>query len=245
MHRATATTDSVALPTMLRLVQPSEAEAVYEVHAIVRRSLPHASFMYGREPDFFRDIASRSGRLIGAYCGDQLVGYAALSMEQPSKASHWRYLQHLCIAADEIAEGAGGAVLPEYRRMGVHGQLLRERNRVASGLGLKFQTSIVAPANIASLRSFLRERFLIAARYQDGDGDNYLMLKPLVGRMTFDSEPGHQAALDDVAGNFRFLQSGLCGVPCEHGKALHIRYHAIAHSAEAPPGFRRGGFRAQ
>ena len=236
MRHVAAKADDAASATLLRLVRPDESEAVHHVHLAVRRTLLDRRFMYEHGRDFFRDVASGGGRLVGAYRDDELIGYLAFHFGQETHSSHWRHLHHLSVPAGEIAEGAGGGILQQSRRRGLFTRLLRKRYDVARELGLKFQTSIVAPDNIACLRSLLEEGCLIAARYEDQDGDNYLLLKSLVGRVPLHELPGCPVALDDVASNLRFLRSGFCGVPCGNGEALRVRYvRAVALPTSSNP----------
>ena len=206
--------DSCSSPEV-RLLDRADARAAFDVHRRALENLADKNFMYSRDLDYFTAIAQDEGRLIGAYINQELIGYIATRLPGLGNSTHWMSLQHLPIDPRCLSEGAGSAVLPEYRSRGLFSKLLTARNAVALSLGAEFQTSVVAPSNLSCLLPVLADDSLMAATYEDHTGLNYLLVRPLAKGLETADRSGPVVSVEDTAGNLFHLSTGKIGVP--HG----------------------------
>jgi len=202
-------------------VNKADAPAAFDVHRRALANLADKSFMYSRDLDYFTAIAQDEGRLIGAYIDRELVGYIAVRLPGSASNTHWKSLRHLPIDPRCVSEGAGSAVLPEYRSKGLFSKLLSARNAIALSLGAEFQTSIVAPGNLSCLLPVLADHSLMAATYEDHTGINYLLIKPLAQALEAGSRSGTIISVGDTAGNLLHLSNGEIGVPYDHNQVTY------------------------
>jgi len=205
----------------VRLLDRADARAAFDVHRRALENLADKSFMYSRDLDYFTAIAQDEGRLIGAYIERELVGYIAVRLPGLAINTHWKSLQHLPIDPRCISEGAGSAVLPEYRSRGLFSKLLTARNAIALSLGAEFQTSVVAPGNLSCLLPVLADDSLMAATYGDHTGTNYLLVKPLVRGLEAAGQSGIAVSVEDIAGNLFHLSTGEIGVLSDYRQVVY------------------------
>lgn len=214
--------------TQFRFLTEADAEAVHVTHKRIFESITNKAFMYLHSEDFFRTIARKQGRLIGAFRNRDLIGYAALRLPGLAHNTHWRSLDRLSFKGEVVAEGAGCAVLPEFRNCGIFRELLRKRNEAASHFGAQYQTSIVAPTNFASLFPLLAEGFFIAAAHKDESGYNYLMVKPLLFEFLPPGGAGFIVSPHDAITNlFCLCEREMIGLPDPRGDAIQLKYYLI------------------
>jgi hypothetical protein len=155
------------------------------------------------------------------YIGRELVGYIAVRLPGLAINTHWKSLQHLPIDSRGVSEGAGSAILPEYRSKGLFSKLLSARNAIALSLGAEFQTSIVAPGNFSCLLPVLADHSLMAATYEDHTGLNYLLIRPLAQGLEAADRSGTVISVEDTAGNIFHLSNGEIGVPYRHKQVTY------------------------
>jgi hypothetical protein len=206
-----------------RLLTEADAEVAYYIHRSVFSALPNQSFMYEHDLSFFVDLIKTKGRMIGAYLGATLIGYIGFRLAGFSE-SHWSLLTHLQVKREMVTEGAGAAVLPDFRKKGVYSELLRYRNGEAQALGAQFQTTVVALRNTASLKPVLVDGSLMAAIFEDETGLNYLLVKPLFNTVHRSGE-GAIVSPYDVLENDRYLSQNFIGFPQAKGGDLEIMYY--------------------
>jgi Acetyltransferase (GNAT) family len=220
---AGATTPTAALK--FRLLTEADAETVYHVHRRVFSTLSDKSFMYQRELTFFVDMVERKGRIVGAYIDGTLIGYIAFRLAGNPENRHWNSLRHIPLEREMVAEGAGGAVLPEFRNRGVFRGLLRRRHAEAKASGAKFQTTVVAPRNTDCLVPILADGSLMSAVLEDATGKNYLLMKPLLSTV---NKIGSGAAVSpyDVSANISSLAENYVGIPNSRGGDIQIVYYS-------------------
>ena len=208
-----------------RLLTGSDAGAAYRVHRKVFSALTNKNFMYEHDLQFFVDLIQSNGRMIGAFFDESLIGYIGFRYAGLSENRHWRLLKHLQINQESMAEGAGGAVLPEFRKRGIYGRLLQRRNEEAKTSGAMFQSTVVASDNTASLTPVLHTGFLVSAVFEDETGINYLFVKPLWNSVHA-SGNGMTISLHDVSENVRHLSKKHIGLPRLGGGTLEVTYYS-------------------
>lgn len=211
--------------TVFLILKTSNIPELYALHCEVLRTLRNRHFMYSHELEYFHDVVERRGHVIGAYAANRLLGYGAFLKPGEQVAGHGREMRHLGIGPDSIAESAGAAVHPDYRNRGLFTQLFRERFRLGSALGYAFITFVVSPDNLVSLKVLLRLQCIMVANYRDIDGDNYLLLKPLIEPFPCPSCKGPIVALDDRRGHFHHLFDGKkIGIADTESGELAVKY---------------------
>ncbi len=208
-----------------RLLTEADAEAAYHVNRSVFSALSDRSFMYEHDLSFFVDLIKRKGRMIGAYFDARLIGYIGFRLPGCSENGHWKLLTHFQVKREMVTEGAGGAVLPGFRKRGVYSALLRYRNEEAKALGAQVQTSVVAPRNWASLMPILTDGSLMSAVFEDVTGMNYLLAKPLLSTVHRSGE-GAIVSPHDIAANICHLSQNYIGFPQSNGSHIEIMYYS-------------------
>jgi hypothetical protein len=216
---------TVAADLQFRLLTEADADAAYHVHTEVFSGLHDQSFMYQHDRSFFANLITRKGRMIGAYFDASLIAYIGLYLPGRAENRHWTLLTHLHFEREIVAEGAGGAVLPGFRKRGVYRALLRLSNEEAKSSGAQFQTSVVAPQNWASLMPLLTEGFLMAAAFEDATGMNYLLVKPLLSTV-HRSGKATSVSVHDISANIGHLSRNDIGFPQPNGKHVELLYYS-------------------
>jgi predicted N-acetyltransferase YhbS len=225
MILSAAGTPGTTADFQFRLLTGADAEAAYRVHRRVFSALINKNFMYEHDLQFFVDLIQSKGRMIGAFFDESLVGYIGFRYAGLSENRHWRLLKHLQIKQESMAEGAGGAVLPEFRQRGIYGQLLQQRNEEAKTSGAMFQSTVVASDNTSSLKPVLNAGFLVSGVFEDETGINYLFVKPLWNAVHASGD-GITISLHDVSENVRRLSKKHVGLPRLGGDTLEVRYYS-------------------
>ena len=210
---------------VFRVLKSIDVPELHALHCEVLRTLRNRSFMYSHNLEYFHEVVERRGHVIGAYGANFLLGYGAFLKPGEPVAGHGHELRHLGISPVGIAESAGAAVHPDCRKQGLFTQLIRKRFRFGGLLGYAFMTCVVSPDNLVSLRVLLRMQCIMVANHRDVDGDNYLLLKPLIEPFPCPAYKGSIVALDDRKGHFHHLSDGKkIGIPDKGNGELAVKY---------------------
>lgn len=214
--------------TAFQILKSADIPELHALHCEVLRMLRNRSFMYSHDLEYFHDVVERRGHVIGAYAANRLLGYGAFLKPGEQVAGHGREMRHLGISPDSIAESAGAAVHPDYRRQGLFTQLFRERFRLGSALGYAFMTFVVSPDNLVSLKVLLRMQCIMVANFRDIDGDNYLLLKSLTEPFAFPECKGPIVELNDRKSHLDHLSDGKkIGIAETRNGELAVKYVAL------------------
>ena len=213
---------------VFRILKSVDILDLHSLHCEVLRTLRNRSFMYSHDLEYFHDVVERRGHVIGAYAANRLLGYGAFLKPGEPVAGHGHEMRHLGINPDNIAESAGAAVHPDCRKQGLFTQLVHERFRLGGALGYPFMTCVVSPDNLVSLQVLLRMQCIMVANHRDVDGDNYLLLKPLIEPFPCPAYKGSTVALDDRKGHFYHLSDGKkIGIADMRNGELAVKYVAL------------------
>ncbi len=216
----------------VRLLDPSESRVVAALHRHVVSLLPPKLYLYERDERFFRDCLDAGGCVVGAFHGENMIGYATLQRPGAGKENYGEDLGLPPEALDRVGHLAGSAVKAEYRGNGLQRLLAESRDRAAHALGVEHMCGEVVPSNVISIANHLRQGYHLEVDKVDRFD---LVCFVLHKRLSEDprSEPSGQVFevpagdLDECRVQFR---AGRCGFEVVRPTAgAHIRFSHFAH----------------
>ncbi|WP_374403964.1 hypothetical protein [Niveibacterium sp.] len=200
-----------------RSLCPADLPALMQLYAAVMAAMPDASMfrLAGGADTFFNKHFGERGESLGVFLGDTLVAYGALTL--PREGDVGNYANDLGWPpgrAASVALLSAAMVLPEHRRLGLHGTLIEARIARAAALGKPDLLVRAAPANHASRQAVVERGFALIWLGVQADGSlRHIFWRPSDRAATL----GDEAALvwaeaQDLAAQQRLLSAGLVGV---------------------------------
>jgi hypothetical protein len=216
---------------LFRLLGKKDALSVHSIHKQIVGDLGNKAYMYNRDLELFETLLEGQGRIIGAFYGEQLIGYSAFTRPGFSLGNHARSLNKFGIKQKKISEGSGSGVLPPHRRRGVFHELMRHRFQMMDKENCLFSTTVVALENITALQAALGENCMLASTLSDEDGQNYMLFRALNGRRDLRSPPLELSKLQDTQKNLRLLKAGeFVGVNDFSGDGQSLKFCGLSSS---------------
>jgi hypothetical protein len=153
---------------LARALSLDDVPRVHRLHREILRTLPDPRLAFERDPEFFAECVSGPGCVVGAFCGERLIGYAVGSVPGLERENFGRDLDLESRDLEHVAHTAGSCVHPRYRGNGLHAPLVNLRSALLHLGGFHHQCGEVFPGNVFSIRTlFSTGHFLKGFRIDD------------------------------------------------------------------------------
>ena len=193
-----------------RLLLRSDAEAIFAVHCAATRGLPND--MVRRESLEFILEQIDDGFVVGVFSEAAiLVAYGALTVvvEEVDKVANILDLDAASRARFCLLDG--GAVHPDWRRRGMHREIIAARLRYAKVLGKDLVGATVSPRNIQTLKNTFNAGFrIMQAELLYGGYERLILVRDLRGGLP--RFIGFQSVIaEDFSQHINAIRAGLAG----------------------------------
>lgn len=156
-----------------------ELEHLPDLMSLHRRVIKHIGgkkdlLIVEREDEYFYQVISRLGLIIGAFHRNDLIGYSSLRHPQPGEENFGVYAGLAISEFPFLAHSNGSMVSPEHRGAGLHQKMAVARATAARMLGLRHLLSEVHGSNPPSLRNLFALGFRVRGTKHE-DEDHFLI----------------------------------------------------------------------
>ncbi|MDV7340351.1 hypothetical protein RYZ26_12170 [Terasakiella sp. A23] len=196
----------------IRFLNQDHFDQLITLHKKVVAHLPKREIFRSDEDVFFQAHMDRRGKTVGAFIGDQLIGYAVVSFPKndPDNLGKFMNLQgedHL-----RVAHFDGASVNPDYRGSQLHRLMNKVRGTYAFHAGYHHMFGTVSPLNPYSLMNHLSAGFEVVdftKRY--GGMDRLIIYRNGLTKEERVYKQFHMVNLDDRQRIKTDLQNGYIG----------------------------------
>ena len=203
------------MPFAARWLDDGDLDALYALHDKVVRNVDHPHMFRADTRAFMAKQLDRRGRTVGAFVGEAIVAYAAISFPDADPDNLGRDLPLTAQQLDRVADYDGSAVDPTYRGNGLQRLLSEIRNAYALSCGRHHILGTVSPLNPVSLANFLKLGFRVRGlKPKYGGALRYLIHRDLAAEPPALAPTGEAIAapMADIALQETLLGEGLVGI---------------------------------
>jgi len=197
----------------IRLLDRSHLDDALALQDEVLAPLTPPLPLYHRDRDFFDRSIAETGCMFGAFHSDRLFAYATLLWPGPADNNLGVALGLSEQELPTVAQHAGSAVHPAYRRNALQSRLSALREDLARQAGFEHLCGEVIPGNAITIRNHLAIGYFLKAFRVDHLGEPNFVLDKELQRGIPKPRPGEilETALDDIEGFRRMVGRGLWG----------------------------------
>ncbi len=152
----------------LAALTPHDLDRVYAVHLAAMAAVGDPGLVKPEDRGFFERLLAGEGRLLGAFRGEDLLGYGVLQVHlPPSEDARPRFG---IPAAESLAKLAGAGVLPGEWGAGLHDLFIDWRVAEGRRLGIEHLYATAAPGNPRSWTNLMAGGFAVRALHEKYGG---------------------------------------------------------------------------
>lgn len=201
-------------------LEKNNAEDVVELHERIHHELEDKNFMYRHDYKHFLKLLSDSdghSHMCGIFNQNELIAYSTM-IRAKEDSEEMQAVSKAVPKGSHVAKLLGTAVCKNHRGYGFQRMMIDYRKQVAAHWGLHHFITQVAPRNIASLSSVLKQQMQVRGIIKDDEDDTAYDLvlhndstNIIHTAMNVYDDEEIEVGLGDIAGHRAALGEGLVG----------------------------------
>ena len=163
---------------IFRLATKEEVPTVMEIIQIAKETIAHPDWYLAVPEEFVRRCVAEQGFIVGAYIDEEMAGFLLIHYPEETPENLGNDLGWPDEKKARVAHMDTVCVLPAYRGLGLHRQLLAWAEEHLQAMPYCYYLTTVHPDNSYSLRNFQKSGYqIVATRPKYGGLPRHILCK--------------------------------------------------------------------